>query len=110
MDILILCAGMFFGAVTLHASIKASKNGVEHTNKSNALIHLGSTLSMYALALWGFINLIWWVPLVVFVAIFQALRLIVRSSNWEQFYRAIPITGGLTIVITSGAWLKWVFV
>ena len=110
MDIIILCVGMIFGIVTLHASINASKNGVEHTNKSSALIHLGSTLSMYALALWGFINIIWWIPLVAFVGLYQALRLVVRGSNWEQFYRAIPITGGLTIVITSCAWLKWVFV
>ena len=41
MDFIILCVGMIFGIVTLHASINASKNGVEHTNKSSALIHLG---------------------------------------------------------------------
>lgn len=110
MDILILSVGMFFGVLTLHASINASRNGVEHTKKSNTLIHLGSAISMYALTVWGFINLIWWIPLVVFVVLFQTLRLVVKSSNWTQFYRAIPFTGGLTIVITSGAWLKWVFV
>ncbi len=110
MDILILLTGMVFGVLVLHASINASKNGVKHTNKANALIHLASTISMYALTLWGIINLNWWAPFVGFILIFQVLRFIVRDSNWENYYRAIPVTGGFSIAITSGAWLKWAFV
>lgn len=96
---------MFFGVLTLHASVNASRNGVKHTNRAVALIHLASTISMYAITVWGFINLTWWIPLVGFVVIYQALRLVVRSSNWALFYKAIPVTGGLTVAITSGAWL-----
>jgi hypothetical protein len=108
--LLILFTGMFFGTLTLHASEHAKKSGVNHTKMTVTLIHLGSIISMYAITIWGFINLTWWITLVGFIAIYQSLRLVVRSSNWILFYRAIPLTGGLTIAITCGAWVFWAFV
>jgi len=53
---LILVAGLFFGTLTLHASINASKNNVKHSSQGRALIHLVSTLSLYALTAWGIIS------------------------------------------------------
>jgi len=101
---------MFFGVLTLHASMNASKNNVEHSSQVSALTHLASTLSLYALTAWGILTLEWWSPFLVFIVIFQILRLVVTESSWEKFWRAIPITGGFATAITCGAWLKWAFV
>ena len=107
---LILIAGMFFGTLTLLASINAQKNNVEHSRKGSALIHLASTISMYALMAWGIITLSWWSPFLVLAALFLILRFVVTEASWSKYFRAIPITGGLTTAITCGAWLKWAFV
>ena len=79
---------------------------------------------MYALYVWGILELDWnqfgvawlnstvvsWLgPLVIFSLLFQPLRFVVTSSNWEKFFEAISITGGITTVITCGAWIKRVF-
>ena len=79
---------------------------------------------MYALYVWGILELDWnqfgvawlnsavvtWLgPLVIFGLLFQPLRFVVTSSNWEKFFEAISITGGITTVITCGAWIKRVF-
>jgi hypothetical protein len=41
---------------------------------------------------------------------FEILRFVVTKSGWEKYWRAIPITGSLTVAISCGAWLKWAFV
>ena len=107
---LILIAGMLFATLTLHASTNAKKNYAQHTSLTSALLHIASTLSLYALTAWGILTFEWWIPFLVFAVIFQILRLVVTKSNWEKFWRAIPITGSLASAITCGAWLKWAFV
>ena len=87
-------------------------------------MHLASTISMYALYVWGILELDWsqfgvewlnsavvsWLgPLVIFGFLYDILRFVVTSSNWEKFFEAISITGGITTVITCGAWIKRVF-
>lgn len=79
---------------------------------------------MYALYAWAILELDWslfgvawmntavitWLgPLVISGVLLQLLRFVVISSNWEKFFSAIPITGGITIVITCVAWAKWMF-
>ena len=114
--------GYTFGALTICASTHARKNEAHHPNQLGLYIHVASTISMYALYAWAVLELDWnlfgaawlssavasWVgPGVIFFVLYQLFRLIVTSSNWEKFFRAIPITGGITTVTTCGAWIKW---
>jgi len=64
---------------------------------------------MYALTVWGILELEWWSPFLLFGILFQLFRFVVTSSNWRKFFDAIPILGGLTTIITCGAWAYWAF-
>ncbi len=123
-DFIIIFTGYTFGALTVHASTHAKKSNRQHSNQLSLYAHLASTISMYALCVWGILELDWnqfgvawlnpavmsWLgPFVIFGFLFQLLRFVVTSSNWEKFFDAISITGGITTVITCGAWIKWVF-
>jgi len=122
-DFIIIFIGFTFAALTVHASTHAKKNDVQHSNQLNLYVHLTSTISMYALTVWGILQLDWnlfgvawlspavlsWLgPLLLFSFLFQLSRFVVTKSNWEKFFRAISITGGITTVVTCVAWIKWV--
>ena len=78
---------------------------------------------MYALIAWAILELDWrifgipwmnttlltWLgPLAISGVLLMLFRLVVTSSNWEKYFNAIPITGGIAIVVTCIAWIKWV--
>jgi hypothetical protein len=106
---LILVAGFSFGTLALLASEHAKKNNVQHLTKLGLYVHLASTASMYALTAWGVLTLEWWSPFLVFVILYQLLRIVVTSSNWKKYFDAIPMLGGLTATITCGAWANYAF-
>lgn len=104
-ELLVFLTGTLFGTITLHASNFGRDNGAAHKNRTTLYIHLlSSVVSMPALTIWGFVYLSWWIPIVGFIAIFQILRLIVKSSNWERFFKVIPVTGGFMFFVTASAW------
>ena len=123
-DFAIVITGFVFGNLGICASKHAKKNDMQHPNQLSLYIHLASTISMFALYAWSILQLDWsifgvawmnsavntWLgPLAISGALLQLFRFVVISSNWEKFFGAIPITGGVTIVITCVAWAKWMF-
>ncbi len=123
-DFIIIFIGYTFGALTVRASTHAKENDTQHSNQLSLYVHLASTISMYALYAWGILELDWnlfrvawlnsavvsWLgPLAIFGFLFQLLRFVVTSSNWEKFFGAISITGGITTFIACGVWIKWIF-
>jgi len=123
-NFIIIFIGYFFGSITVHASTRARSNDTQHSNQLSLYVHLASTVSLYALFVWGTLELDWsllglawlnsaavsWMgPLMIIGVLYQLSRFVVTSSTWEKFFEAIPITGGITTVITCGAWIKWIF-
>jgi len=123
-DFILIFTGYAFGALTIHASTHAKNNDIQHSNQLSLYIHLASTISMYALCVWGILELDWslfgvarlnsvvmsWLgPLIIIGFVFQLLRLVVTFSNWEKHFEATPKTGGITTVITCRAWIKRIF-
>ena len=116
--------GFVFGNLVISASRHAKKNDTQHPNQLSLYIHLASTISMYTLLAWSILELDWslfgvawmntavhtWLgPFAISGALLAFFRFVVTSSNWKKFFSAIPITGGLAIVVTCIAWIKWVF-
>ena len=123
-NFIIIFIGYAFGSITVHASTHARKNDTQYPNQLSLYVHLASTVSLYALFVWGTLELDWgllgvawlnsavvsWLgPFMIIGVLFQLTRFVVTSSNWEKFFGAIAVTGGITTVITCGAWIKWIF-
>ena len=97
-----ICAGL-----TVQSSQIAKKNNYQHASVASLYIHLASTLSMYALLVWGMIEVEWWAPIVIIAITFPFAGFILKVANWKWFFIAIPFTGGATITITLCAWAYW---
>ena len=103
-----LAIGFICAGLTVQSSQIAKKNNYQHRSKTSLYIHLASTFSMYALLAWGIIEVAWWVPLVIAAFTYQLAGLVVKLTNWQAYFNAIPVTGGLTTTITISAWTFWV--
>jgi len=92
MNIALLLSGIFFGVLTARAGTIAARSNIEPSSPIFILIHFGSMISTFAIIVWGFLYLDWWVPLAGFVGISLLVGLIVNQSGWFVFYKAIPGT------------------
>jgi hypothetical protein len=106
MNVALVLSGIFFGILTARAETIAARGGIEQVNLALISISFGSMISTFAIIIWGFINLKWWIPLAGFVVISLFVGVIVGRSTWPLFYKAIPITGLITIVVTGYAWFS----
>lgn len=104
MEAYLLLSGVFFGVLTARAETIANRGGIEQTNSTVIFINFASMISTFAIMIWGFVNLHWWIPLVGFIVISTLVGVIVDRSTWLIFYRAIPLTGLMTIAINGYAW------
>ena len=102
-----LVIGFIFSGLTVQSSQIAKKNDYQHQNHVSLYIHLASTFSMYALLVWGMIEVEWWAPILIIAITFPLAGFILKFTNWQWFFNAIPFTGGATTAITLSAWVYW---
>lgn len=100
----LLIAGLFFGILTARADTIGARGGVKSTNLVLLIINTGSLIASVAIFIWGFMNFVWWVTLLVFFVLSFVIGFIVSRSNWFFFYQAIPVTGIITMSIAGAAW------
>tara|TARA_Y100000782_G_scaffold112480_1_gene142790 strand:- start:894 stop:1214 length:321 start_codon:yes stop_codon:yes gene_type:complete len=106
MSVALLLSGIFFGILTARAGTIAARGNIEPTHPAVIFINFGSMISTFAIIVWGFLNLQWWIPLAGFIVISLFVGVIVGRSTWPVFYQAIPITGVITIAVTGYAWFS----
>jgi hypothetical protein len=98
-------AGMFFGLLTARAVIAAAIDGVESSNPVVVGIHVLSSIATFAVIIWAFTNLVWWIPAVGFVALSLLIGFIIVDNGKEIFYKFAPVTGLIAIAVTTYLWL-----
>ena len=66
-----------------------------------------SLLATFAIVGLGFLIYSWWVPIVAIFAMLLLVGIIVTRATHALFYKAVPVTGLVTIALCAHGWLKW---
>lgn len=105
---IILAGGLFTSAISGRVTLLAVRGGVSRPlNASNFvrdIVGLFAGLCFWALVLWGFSSLDWYVALPIAVVTGSAAGVIANPPRWEFFYRFEPVTNLLTLGVTGWLW------
>ncbi len=81
--------------------------GVRDRSVAFSIISGLSLLATFATVGLGFLIYAWWVPVVAGIAMAFLVGLIVIRATHAYFYKAVPVTGVITIALCGYGWLKW---
>ena len=106
MNYALLFSGLFFGILTARAGAVGARGGIEPSpNLIRLIINTASLISVFAVIVWGFMNLAWWVTIFAFIIISLIVGAIVTRLTWALIYQVMPVTGLVTVGITVAAWI-----
>ena len=107
MYLILFIVGLFFGMLAARAGTVFARGGIEPTNLIVVLINFASMLSTFAIIIFGFLSLSWWIPIIGFISISLVAGVLINHSTMAFFYKAIPITGLIVIVVNAYAWVVY---
>lgn len=82
--------------------------GVKDRSVTFSIISGLSLLATFATVGLGFLIYAWWIPIVASFAMAILVGLIVTRATHAFFYKAVPVTGLVTIAVCAYGWLTWV--
>ncbi|QOY53722.1 hypothetical protein HUE87_07360 [Candidatus Sulfurimonas marisnigri] len=105
MSLVLFLSALFFGMLAARAGTVFARSGIQPTNPFVVIINFGSMISTFAIVVFGFLNLSWWIPIVGFIGISLIAGILINHSTMTFFYKALPVTGLIAIVINTYAWI-----
>jgi hypothetical protein len=106
-DTIVFGVGLLLGITTARAGTIAARGHIRDPIAVFTLIHFAAMASTFALLAWGFVVLPWYWPIVAFVGLSLIVGVIVLRPTWLFFYKAIPLTGLLTVAAAIYCWYSW---
>ena len=107
MSLVLFLTALFFGMLAARTGIVFARGGIQPTNPIIILINFGSTISTFAIVVFGFLSLSWWIPIAGFIGISIVVGLLINHSTMAFFYKTLPFTGFIAIVVNGYAWLTY---
>ena len=107
MDVALYTFALFCGIATARATAIMDRAGVKARSVAFSLISGLSFLATLATVGLGFLLYSWWTPIVASLAMALLVGLIVTRATHAFFYKAIPITGFVTIALCGYGWVQW---
>ena len=104
MNYALLFLGLFFGIMTARAVTIGVRGGIEINNPAVIVIYFGSMVAIFAIIVWAFLNITWWIALMAPIAVSGFVAIIISRERWVIFYQAAPATGLITIFIAIATW------
>jgi hypothetical protein len=98
---------LFCGIATVRATVIMDRARVRDRSLVFSIISSLSLLATFATVGLGFLLYPWWVPLVAGFAMAFLVGLVVIRATHAYFYKAVPVTGMITIALCGYGWLKW---
>lgn len=105
---IILAVGLFTSGISSRVTQLAHRGRVSRplkaSNSVRDIVGLFAGLSFWALVLWGFSSLDWYVVLPIAVVAGSAAGVIANPPRWEFFYRFEPVVNLVTLGVTGWLW------
>jgi len=107
MQIAAYAFALFCGISTVRATTIMDRARVKDRSFTFSIISGLSLLATFALFGLGFLIYSWWIPIVAIFALSLLVGIVVTRATHAIFYRAVPVTGLVTIALCAYGWLKW---
>jgi CHASE2 domain-containing sensor protein len=107
MHVALYTFALFCGISTARATSIMDRAGVRDRTAVFSIISGLSFLATFATVGLGFLLYSWWTPIVASMAMALLVGVVVTRATHAFFYKAVPITGLVTIAICAYGWLKW---
>ncbi len=107
MQVALYALALFCGISTARATTIMDRARVRDRSVAFSIISGLSLLATFALVGLGFLIYEWWIPIVATFAMSLLVGIIVIRATHGFFYRAVPVTGLVTIALCAYGWLKW---
>ena len=107
MDVALYAFALFCGISTARATAIMDRAGVRDRTVAFSIISGLSFLATFAIVGLGFLLYPWWTPVVAGFAMALLVGVVVTRATHAFFYKAVPITGLVTIALCAYGWLEW---
>jgi CHASE2 domain-containing sensor protein len=107
MHVYLYAFALFCGIATVRATSIMDRSGVRDPNRIFSMISGLSLFASFALVGLGFVLYEWWVPIVTAFATALLVGVLVIRATHAFFYRAVPVTGLVAIVVCVRGWFTW---
>jgi CHASE2 domain-containing sensor protein len=107
MHVALYTFALFCGISTARATSIMDRAGVRDRSVAFSMISGLSFLATFATVGLGFLLYSWWTPIVASLAMALLVGLIVTRTTHAFFYKAVPVTGLVTIGLCTYGWLEW---
>jgi hypothetical protein len=107
MSLILFLSALFFGMLAARAGTVFARGGIQPTNLLVVIINFASMISTIAIVVFGFLSLSWWIPISGFIGISLIAGVLINYSTMTFFYKALPITGLIAIIINAYAWMLY---
>jgi CHASE2 domain-containing sensor protein len=107
MQVALYALALFCGIATVRATTIMDRARVKDRSFAFSIISGLSLLATFGLVGLGFLIYEWWIPIVATLAMSLLVGIVVIRATHGFFYRAVPVTGLVTIAICAYGWLKW---
>ena len=107
MHIALYVFALFCGISTVRATTIMDRARVKDRSVIFSTISGLSLLATFAIVGLGFLLYSWWTPIVAIFAMSLLVGIVVTRATHGLFYKAVPVTGLVTIAVCAYGWLKW---
>ncbi len=107
MHIALYAFALFCGISAVRATTIMDRARVKDRSVIFSIISGLSLLATFAIVGLGFLLYPWWTPIVAIFAMSLLVGIVVTRATHALFYKAVPVTGLVTIAVCAYGWLKW---
>ena len=107
MPISLYALALFCGIATVRATTIMDRARVKDRSVAFSMISGLSLLATFATVGLGFLLYPWSIPIVATFAMLLLVGIVVTRATHSFFYKAVPVTGLVSIALCGYGWLKW---
>lgn len=107
MHVALYAVALLCGIATARATTIMDRARVKARSFLFSVISGLSFLATFATAGLGFLLYPWWIPVVAIIGASLLVGLMVTRTTHSFFYKAVPVTGLITIGLCAYGWLRW---
>ena len=107
MHVALYVFALFCGISTIRATTIMDRARVKDRSFMFSTISGLSLLATFGLVGLGFLVYSWWTPVVAIFAMLLLVGIVVTRATHALFYKAVPVTGLVTIAVCAYGWLEW---
>lgn len=108
MSLILFLSALFFGMLAARTGTVFARGGIQPTNLLVIIINFVSMISTFAIVVFGFLSLSWWIPIAGFIGISIITGILINHSTMTFFYKVLPVTGLIAIIINAYAWMIYI--